>query len=504
MYNLVLVDDEDWILSGLQNAVEWESIGFTVTGAYGNGKDALAAMRIHPPDAMLTDIKMPIQDGISLVKELRKEGFHELEVVFLSGYDDFELAQSSLRLGAVDYVLKPSAPEQIMEVFERVRERLDKKRKEAQERQTARELVQSGIKIFKETVFNCLMYGNDSLYEKMMSLFADMVERERGKPFVVASAALRNTVEEGMPCETEREEIHCLKEHVRRIKRESGDCLNVIENRFSCSFVFSDKNWQDAEGIMEELKRQVRRETGKEMVHAQSDVLREVPMVKDAYESSLGRLYRLDMPAAARHLYLTLCNDRVLKAALEDRDQQIILWSLKHQMAQIEKTEPEFQLRLMKRLVYSMSMYCIQHQISARTIRRLYEPFEKGSYEAVKEGIISFVQSEFLKEKEGGGRNANLCKEVAKYISKNYSDDITLNDLAERFYLSPNYLGTLFKRNLGMGIKEYQTTIRLEQADSLIAGGKFKLYQVAEMVGYPNYEYFRKIYYKYRGKNPSE
>ena len=64
-YNLVLVDDEDWILSGLQNAVEWEEIGFQVTGAFTNGKEALEFMLTNPPDAVLTDIKMPIQDGIS-------------------------------------------------------------------------------------------------------------------------------------------------------------------------------------------------------------------------------------------------------------------------------------------------------------------------------------------------------------------------------------------------------------------------------------------------------
>ena len=107
LYKVVLVDDEAWILAGLQNAIQWEDAGFLVAGTYCNGKEALNAILKDPPDALLTDIKMPILDGISLVNQLRAAGLSQIEVVFLSGYDDFELAQSSLRLGAVDYVLKP-------------------------------------------------------------------------------------------------------------------------------------------------------------------------------------------------------------------------------------------------------------------------------------------------------------------------------------------------------------------------------------------------------------
>lgn len=504
LYNLVLVDDEDWILAGIQNAIKWEEIGFRIAGTYTNGREAGEAMKNQPPEAILTDIKMPIQDGISLVRELREAGFSQIEVVFLSGYDDFELAQSSLRLGAVDYVLKPSAPEQIIEVFTRIKKRLDERRINDEKQKADAELVMAGMKVFKDAVYNSIMSGNRSLYDKLLELYAEFVERERGCSFSVVSVALRSTVEEQPPSEEEVQGIACLNELARELEEVRKYRLRLLENQFSFSFVFSGSDEAEIDAAMEDLRRKLRKQTGKELLCSRIRIYKEFGMIRKAYETSLESLFSLDMPASVQHLYRTLGNDIVLKAAVEDRDQQIVLWSLKNWMLKIDKTEAKYRLRLMKRLVYSLGIYFMRHGIASRTVANLYEPLKAGDYQGGKEAVISFVKSELLQENKGGGKNANLCKEVSKYISENYTDDITLNELADRFYISPNYLGTLFKKNLGIGVREYQTTIRLEQADALIASRKFKLYQVAQMVGYPNYEYFRKIYSKYKGKNPSE
>lgn len=496
LYSLVLIDDEDWILEGIRNAIDWEDIGFFITGTYTNGREAMAAMRNHPPDAILTDIKMPIQDGISLVRELREAGFRQIEVVFLSGYDDFELAQSSIRLGAVDYVLKPSAPEQITEVFTGIRKRLD-------ERQTTAELVSAGRNVFWDAVFNSIVSGNHALYERLLDLYAEFVEWEKGRPFSVVSVSLKSTAEELPPSEEDVQGIACLKRLAEELVEDQKNGLRLLENQFSFSFVFSGWDKEAITASVEGLNRKLRKEIGKELKVSQSAVYYDFSMVQRAYESSQEALFALDMPTKIQYLYRMIANDTVLKAAIQDRDAQIVLWSLKNWILKIVKAEEAHQYRLLKRLVYSLGIWFLQYEINPGAIDRLCGLLIDGNGEAVKEGILSLVKSEFLQEHKGGGKNDNLCKEVARYISENYTDDITLGGLADRFYISPNYLGTLFKKNLGMGIREYQTTIRLEQADALIAGGKFKLYQVAQMVGYPNYEYFRKIYCKYRGKNPS-
>ena len=132
-------------------------------------------------------------------------------------------------------------------------------------------------------------------------------------------------------------------------------------------------------------------------------------MVKKAYDSSLDRLFRLDMPDSVQMLYFKLGNDAVLKAAIEDRDQQIVLWSLKNWMVKVDDTEPEHRWRMMKRLLYNLSLIFLQNSISSQEICNLYQSIREGDCESVKEAVISFVKSELLASNNANSRNAHLC-----------------------------------------------------------------------------------------------
>lgn len=514
IYSLVLVDDEDWILSGLQNAVEWEKMGFQVVGAFSNGKDALEFMREQPPDAILTDIKMPIQDGISLVKELRAEGFDELEVVFLSGYDDFSLAQSSLRLGAVDYILKPSSPDQIEEAFANIKKRLDERRRQKQEKQAVSRMAQAGMRVLRENIYNSIVSGNEPQYNRLIQLYDHAMGKENARFFITASVALESAVRAVCPAPEDTKALEILKNMAKEQVLQNEEQVYLMKNTCSYAFILLDYTEAMAEAFLEAFVRRFKKETGQRLAWARSRRYKGISRTWEAYEESQGMLMGLESPPEVRRLYQEMENDLIMKAAVDDRDQQVMIWSLKNWMRKIDGAEEPYRLKLLNYLVYSLGIFLLQSGIAHDTIRSLFRDFQetagreaagiKAVHEKIKEDIISFVKAELLTEAGGNNRSFHLCRQVARYISKNYTDEITLNDLAERFYISPNYLGTLFKKNMGTSIREYQTMIRLEQADVLIGSGKFKLYQVAEMVGYPNYEYFRKIYGKYRGRNPSE
>lgn len=106
MLKVLVVEDEELIRKGIVLAVDWAALGCVVVGEASNGEEALSAAERLSPSLIITDLKMPRMDGIEMLRRLRERGSRAY-VIILTAYDSFEYAQSALRLGAVDFLLKP-------------------------------------------------------------------------------------------------------------------------------------------------------------------------------------------------------------------------------------------------------------------------------------------------------------------------------------------------------------------------------------------------------------
>ena len=124
MYRVLLVDDEHIILDGLTRAVPWADMGCEVAGTAGNGQEGLRLIRALKPDILLTDIRMPNMDGLSMIAALRSE-FPRLQIAVLTAFRDFEYAQTALNLGVCRYLLKPSKLDELYEAIRTMTARLD-------------------------------------------------------------------------------------------------------------------------------------------------------------------------------------------------------------------------------------------------------------------------------------------------------------------------------------------------------------------------------------------
>lgn len=119
MTKVVIVEDEELVRRGIMLAVDWASVGCVVVGDAANGEEGLAVIRRCQPDLVVTDIKMPRMDGIEMVRQLRAEG-SGVRVIILTAYSDFAYAQSAVKLGAVDYLLKPFHDGELEEAVRRL------------------------------------------------------------------------------------------------------------------------------------------------------------------------------------------------------------------------------------------------------------------------------------------------------------------------------------------------------------------------------------------------
>lgn len=123
MYRVILVDDERLILEGLSRVVKWRELGCEVIGFASDGREGLDLIRREKPDMVLTDIRMPNMDGLTMLAALRSE-FPGIQVTVLTAYRDFDYAQRAINLGVCRYLLKPSKMDELIEAIRTMTQRL--------------------------------------------------------------------------------------------------------------------------------------------------------------------------------------------------------------------------------------------------------------------------------------------------------------------------------------------------------------------------------------------
>ena len=129
-YSMIIAEDEQLILNDIADEVSQTDLGFAVVGTTFNGKDALKLVRELRPDVLLTDVRMPIMDGLQLASLARAEN-PDLFIVIISGYDDFSYAQKAIKCGVSDYLQKPLSTEALRETLSEIKSAIDKRRASA-------------------------------------------------------------------------------------------------------------------------------------------------------------------------------------------------------------------------------------------------------------------------------------------------------------------------------------------------------------------------------------
>ena len=125
MLKVLVVEDEEMIRKGIVLAVDWAALDCVVVGEAVNGLQALEAVERYAPSLIITDLKMPVMDGLEMLRQLRERGNNAF-VIILTAYDSFSYAQTALRLGAVDFLLKPFHDGELEQAVTRLKQRMDR------------------------------------------------------------------------------------------------------------------------------------------------------------------------------------------------------------------------------------------------------------------------------------------------------------------------------------------------------------------------------------------
>ena len=181
LYRIILVDDEEEVRKGIIRKIDWETLGFQVVGDAENGQDALEKIEQLEPDVVMTDIRMPYMDGLTLTSWIRQK-YPSVKVLIFSGFDDFEYAQQAIKLNVTEYILKPVNVEELTQILNRVRENLDQEIEQRRDVDRLRESYLNSLPILRELFLNDMVRGNmpaEDIRQKLEEYKIDILGAEK-------------------------------------------------------------------------------------------------------------------------------------------------------------------------------------------------------------------------------------------------------------------------------------------------------------------------------------
>ena len=529
---ILIIDDDPLVRIALKTLVNWEEHGFELAGEAEDGEKGLEMIERLHPDIVMLDIKMPKLDGIGVLKRLSAMEDRPRTLV-LSSYDDFELVKEAIKLGADDYLLKLDSDfGNILEVMEKLANDILDSRRQKKESEQFSQQVQKNIHILRRNFFyNAInkFYSSEAEMAQSMKFLDIRLESDYLYCFLIKADKLR--VMDG--------------EHNENVPVLSYAVVNIAEEIVSGTLHSYCMEWNIGEFCV---------------IAAPEDPHARIPVEElTTYGSRLVDMLReyLNLPAQvgvgeggsglkgmqeAHHNANNSFFNRFFKS-----DETVFLWNNTFVPHQSKEYLPVFGMKdelfealnfrdakrvgsmlenvandlqtmglsrgevcnVVLKLYYMVSEYFEQNGADVKDVLRSrpwgYDDLiHIENVAAARDRVLSLKADleQYLKN-DAGGSGGSLA--VAKqYINEHFSEEISLTDVANKVGLTPSYLSNLLKKETGKSYSEYLIDLRIEKAKALIRSTNHKIYEISEMVGYPNTFYFSRLFKRQTGKTPGE
>ncbi|MBD5394039.1 MAG: response regulator [Lachnospiraceae bacterium] len=529
LYRIMLVDDEEEVRKAIIRKMDWEQLGFEVVGDAENGEDALEKLEQLEPDVVITDIRMPYMDGLTLTSRIR-EKYPYLKVLIFSGYDDFEYAKQAIKLNVTEYILKPVNGQELAVILKRLKESLDE---EIEQRRNINSLQKSyleSLPMLRELFLNDLVRGItdiQAVVPKLKGYGIDLLEAHEWMAAVIC-------VEKVERIETQELSLHqelipisvreliadCLKPYCRFTIFNSVEGITVIaavdehNTQTGLINIFND--------ICKESRRMLEVMITIGVGHS-CDTLQEISnsyqTAVDAlgYRAIVGKgrmIYINDVePVSRGKLQFSAKDEEELTAAIKFGSQdriESVLQNLSAGMADAKVHASQYR-------VYMLSIANCLVRLMQQYDLNIDEMFDsKARYEDILAGTcrreefadhiipIACRMSEAM-NRERDNTTRRVIKEAKEYIREHYSNpELSVEMLCRHLHMSPAYFSTVFKKETGQTYVNYLTEVRLGKAVELLNETDDKTYMIAQKVGYQEQNYFSYVFKKRYGVSPTK
>ena len=540
MLKIFLAEDEVVVRETIKRMIPWEELGFELVGEAADGEMALPLLLRQQPDLLITDIKMPFMDGLTLARLAKKE-IPGLKVVILSGYDDFNYAKQAIGIGVEDYLLKPITKNALIERLSEIRSRYEHEKTQKEYYEKFQREMQAYEKNSSRDFFEALVGGSMDMmevYKRAEKLGLDIV------------AEAYNVLIFTMNCD---EDFSGQRDEYSSWEAES---LELLENFFaghSSAMLFRSNIF--SYGVL--LKGQ--RETIEENTRACVDEIRKILSRQDgrrewflAVGQSVDRLSQIQKSYhtasrafSQRYLYdenilyydemetmehpggqaetednaylqkvdVNALNPAILQKFLSNGLQEETENFVKDYFYAIGQEPMEslvFRNYVILNVRFSVISFikglgCDTNEMESADTEEVLAESGKNMESAIAYAKKMISQAIEIRDQNSGNKNRSILKTAVDFIDSHYMDEeISLNTVANVANVSSNHFSALFSQNMGQTFIEYLTTLRMNKAKELLRCTGMRSSEIAGEIGYKDAHYFSYLFKKTQGMTPSD
>ncbi len=535
MLKVFLVEDESVVREGLRDNIPWQQYGYEFVGEASDGEMALPLIQKTKPDVLLTDIKMPFMDGLSLSRLVHQE-FPDMKIIIISGYDDFEYARGAILVGAEQYLLKPITRAAMQKVLAELKTKIENER----EQKTYQEKFQSESREYEQfsrtdffvKVFEGRMSVQD-IYEEAARLSLKI--NAACYNILLFTLQEKRTVESGgMESEDfarKREEIlHyfirypenlvfrwnvntygvLIKGSVEQMPELTARCLENVER--ICHPAKDTLDWYVAAGDpVERLSLLAECYSNANhffafrfLMPGQHVFTRETVRLNVPGKEEGGRIGNLD----PSKMDAELIREFLLQGA-KDEIADYVENYLRALGEALQSSMFRNYLTLHAYFVtvaYVESLGCEKEELIRLMSDRGLTPERQYDVNELQDYFCGLIEKALeLRDRESANQSERILKKALSYIEENYSQEtLSLNSVAGEVDVSANYFSAIFSRAMQVTFVEYVTGKRMEKAKKLLRQTQMHTGEIAQEVGYKDPHYFSFVFKKTQGCTPRE
>lgn len=503
----VVIEDEILIREGLCDLMRKMFPEISIVGVAGNGQEGLACIEKCMPDLVITDIKMPVMDGMEMLSKMQEQGI-TAKVIVLTAYSEFSYAQRAVKLGVCDYIIKPVMVQEFVQTIRKIQNLCEQEQKRTPDKMGSLENIVSSI-----------LYGVSSLEDDEKT--EGFLERKYGiakdMPLIELLIYMGEDFEDGRD-KKRREMCRLLEQKGLRhalVDMEYDKTILALlygyssrqetERWYQSQILFHKRGGKEKEvsyGMMEVPGVAAIREGYHKLLPYMDwnivlgdDVLISYPRIADIQTEIC--IYPVELE---NQMKIAICMGEKEKIReITGKFQQYFLNGQVYSPKEIKESCIRFQWSVLN---IAKEVGCIDYQSidQKKLLDQVMNAKNERELKRTFEGLFSHMD---VVERETGAVSLAV-KKAQSIIHEFYADGITLNEIADRLGLTQEYLGAQFHKELGENFSAYIRNYRLAKAKELLIGTQLKQYEISEKVGYTDAKYFARVFKECVGMSPAE